>query len=299
HYTISLTKFGQRMALIYEIIHGTHEDRCENVTFSYTGSNASATMTWKRNDESELSDVEIKITDLLPDQSILSQRKDPDRYPEITFLSEQFNQILIYRDWSFGRMSPPRLPQPTDAPIDFLQEDCNNLGMMLNNLLHRGLRKTLLSYLSRFYAPIEDIGVSVVGGTAQIFLHERGSSKPIPATRLSDGTLRFLCLLAILCHPEPPPVVCLEEPELGMHPDVMPILAELLIQASERTQLFVTTHSADLVAELSHIPEAVVVCERDAAGTRMQRLEADKLAEWLERYTLGDLWRMGEIGGTL
>ncbi len=154
-----------------------------------------------------------------------------------------------------------------------------------------------VSILASSTHQIDDVSVKVYGGTAQIFLHERGLRQPIPATRLSDGTLHYLCLLAILCHPEPPPVVCLEEPEIGLHPDVMPTLAELLLQASERTQLIVTTHSADLVSELSHVPEAVVVCERDDEGSCMQRLDAAELKEWLDRYTLGDLWRMGEIGG--
>ena len=83
-----------------------------------------------------------------------------------------------------------------------------------------------------------------------------------------------------------------------MHPDVMPMLAELLLSATERTQLFVTTHSAELVSELTQVPEAIVVCESGPDGSRLQRLEAARLTEWLDRYTLGDLWRMGEIGGT-
>jgi len=60
----------------------------------------------------------------------------------------------------------------------------------------------------------------------------------IPATRLSDGTLRYLCLLAILCDPEPPPLICIEEPELGLHPDILPKLADLLVSASERTSAY-------------------------------------------------------------
>jgi len=84
---------------------------------------------------------------------------------------------------------------------------------------------------------------------------------------------------------------------LGLHPDILPKIADLLIDASQRTQLIVTTHSETLVSRLSEIPEAVVVCERDDQGTHLRRLEPDKLRTWLDKYMLGELWRMGEIGG--
>ena len=121
---------------------------------------------------------------------------------------------------------------------------------------------------------------------------------PIPATRLSDGTLRYLCLLAILCHPNPGPLICIEEPELGLHPDVLPKIAALLKEASERTQIIVTTHSDVLVDAMSDMPEAVLVAERSETGTKLERLDAEKLKPWLDKYRLGELWTRGEIGGT-
>ncbi len=92
-------------------------------------------------------------------------------------------------------------------------------------------------------------------------------------------------------------MVCIEEPELGLHPDAVSTLGELLIEASKRTQLIVTTHSDALIAALSEVPEAVVVAERGDRGTSLRRLEPAKLERWLEEYRLGDLWRMGELGG--
>lgn len=93
-------------------------------------------------------------------------------------------------------------------------------------------------------------------------------------------------------------MICLEEPEIGLHPDIIPGLAKLFLEASQRTQLVVTTHSDMLVSALSEVPEAIVVCERGEEGSQLRRLEPDKLSEWLERYRLGELWTMGEIGGT-
>ena len=131
----------------------------------------------------------------------------------------------------------------------------------------------------------------------QVFLREKNLYDWVPATRLSDGTLRFLCLISILCHPSPPPLICIEEPEIGLHPDIMPIIAELLIEASQRTQIIVTTHSDILVDALSHVPEAVLVCEKESNATSVRRLNQDDLREWLKEYSLGDLWRSGELGG--
>ncbi|MDD5037231.1 MAG: AAA family ATPase, partial [Methylococcaceae bacterium] len=132
---------------------------------------------------------------------------------------------------------------------------------------------------------VEDFDVNIHGNTVQVFLQEGGFV--IPATRLSDGTLRFLCLLAILCHPSPPPLICIEEPELGLHPDVMPTLADLLRDASARTQLIVTTHSDLLVEEFTDTPESVITFEKDGDRTVAHRLDSDALENWLDKYTLG------------
>ena len=238
------------------------------------------------------------LTDIDPTQSILSQRKDPDRFPEITYLGKVFSQIYFFRNPNFGHRSPLRGPQPADLPTSFLMENGGNLGMVLNDLLNRpATKRVVLEHLRRFYDSVEDVTTKVHAGVVETLFHERGLREAIPATRLSDGTLRFLSLLTILCHPTPPPLVCIEDPELGLHPDVLPLVAELMIDAAQRTQLIVTTHSDILVSALSSVPECIIVCEKDDRGTRLRRLEPDRLREWLEKYSLGELWRMGETGG--
>ncbi|HEV2854059.1 MAG TPA: AAA family ATPase [Thermoanaerobaculia bacterium] len=239
-----------------------------------------------------------EIEGLSPEQSVLAQLRGLDFYPELTYLGIAFANITFFREWGLGRFAAPRLPQRVDLPDDFLLEDASNLGLVLNDLQNRRVTKRLIvEKLQQFYEGVEDITTKVQGGTIQIFVHEKGLREPIPASRLSDGTLHYICLLTILLHPEPPPLICIEEPELGLHPDIIPIIAELLIDASQRTQLIVTTHSDTLVSALSEVPEAVVVCERDDHGTKLRRLDPEDLKEWLESYRLGDLWAKGEIGG--
>ena len=166
----------------------------------------------------------------------------------------------------------------------------------MNNLRRSPKVKTrLLQALRKLYDGITDFEVIIEGNTVQVFFQE--DNIVVPATRLSDGTLRYLCLLAILCHPSPPPLVCIEEPELGLHPDVLPTISELLLEASERGQFIVTTHSEVLVDALTDHPECLVVCEKHCGQTEMRRLKAGELTDWLKRYSLGDLWLRGEIGG--
>ena len=100
----------------------------------------------------------------------------------------------------------------------------------------------------------------------------------------------------MLLSPSPPPLVCIEEPELGLHPDAVALFAELLVEASARMQLIVTTHSDALISELTGQPEAVLTCERPGEGTVLRRLDPERLRSWLDDYRLGDLWRMGELG---
>ncbi len=191
-----------------------------------------------------------------------------------------------------------RRAQRPDLPTDFLEEDGRNLSLVLNDLQYRGALDVVVEKLRAVYEDVERVNVRVSGGTVQTFIKERGMNNSIPATRLSDGTLRYLCLLAILYHPTPPPLICLEEPEIGLHPDLISSLAEMLKEASQRTQIIVTTHSDLLVSKFSDQPEAIVVCERTPDGTTLERLDAKKLELWLEEYSLGEVWMRGGIGGT-
>ncbi|HTX37203.1 MAG TPA: AAA family ATPase [Bryobacteraceae bacterium] len=229
--------------------------------------------------------------------SILAQRRDPEQYPEITRLSEVYEKIRIYREWTFGRNTLLREPQRADVRNDRLEEDFSNLGVFLSRLQKTPRAKAaIVDGLKDLYEGVTDFELIVEGGTVQVFFSEGNFS--VPATRLSDGTLRYLFLLAILCDPDPPPLICIEEPELGLHPDILPKLADLLVEASQRTQLVVTTHSDVLVDAMSERPESVVVCEKHEGRTEMRRLKREALASWLEKYRLGELWIKGQIGGT-
>lgn len=237
----------------------------------------------------------LKRDDLAPDQSVLAQRKDPELYPEITWTGRKFGEIQTFREWTFGRFASLRQPQPADLPDDRLLPDNRNLGLILNQVELRNPPR-FKEIMRRFFPRFEGMVTGIQGGAVQFYLHETGFNSPIASTRLSDGTIRFMALLAILLAPSPPSLVCIEEPELGLHPDAVALLGELLVEASERMQLIVTTHSDALVSALTDQPESVVLCERPGAGTTLRRLDSEELTQWLNDYALGDLWRMGHLG---
>ena len=291
-YVLAFTASGQRFEIVDERIENETPltpDRPPHFYYDFDGGRPVL------NIKGEKRQLQAQDVDL--EKSILSQRRDPDQYPELTYLGLVLGKVRLYREWSFGRYTPPRLPQKADLPNEYLEPDGSNLGLVLNRLRREpAVKRRLLTALQALYDGIDDYDVQIEGGTVQVFFHEGRFT--IPATRLSDGTLRYLCLLAVLCHPNPPPLVCIEEPELGLHPDVLPTLAELLKEAAARTQLIVTTHSDVLVDAMSDQPDAVLVAEKSGMGTTLTRLDAEKLKPWLEKYRLGQLWTRGEIGGT-
>ena len=306
HHKISFGSVHQRFALINEHIKYEVEELNENRKTAFFYSLNEEDPVFNVSDEGDFNRTTGSKRDtrlfrgeyLTPNQSILSQLRDPTQYPQITYLGDSYRKFKLFRNWNLGRNSSLRRPQPVDLPNDFLAEDASNLGLVLNFLERKGdIKDTLNAHLARFYDQYIDYSISVEGGTVQVFLREKDLSGWIPASRLSDGTLHFLCLATILCHPSPPPLVCIEEPEIGLHPDILPVVAEMLLKASERTQIIVTTHSDILVDALSHVPETVLVCEKESNSTTVRRLDKDELRKWLEKHTLGDLWRSGHLGG--
>lgn len=239
----------------------------------------------------------LKPDTVATDASILAQRSDPEFYPELTYLANAYKKILLYREWSFGRNSKLRDPQASDQRNDRLDEDFLNLGVFLNRLRRDPKTKNaMFENLRDLYDGLTDFEINIVeGGYVQVLFSEGNFT--IPSTRLSDGSLRYLCLLAILLDPTPPPLICIEEPELGLHPDIIHKIADLLVSAAERTQLIVTTHSRMLIDAMSDQPENVIVCSKTNGQSNFERLNAAELSEWLDKYSLGDLWSMGEIGG--
>ena len=305
HHSLTIEKSAGQFRLTGESIVIGYDDPKDAEVYAYpayrleNGTATSLVRMSKWNDGSSCKTRTLAAEKLHPEMSILSQLKSPFEeeadYPAYRSLSTRYARIRLYREIPFGPGSKVRELPRADDRSDYLSEDFRNLALVLGSERFLPVKRRLGDEMGRFYEEFEAYHLVPTGVRMQLFMEEGG--RQIPLGRLSDGTLRYFCLLAILLDPEPPPLVAIEEPELGLHPDVIPRLAELLVEASERMQLVVTTHSRLLVDALSGVPESIVVCSKVDGETKMERLKADDLREWLEHYSLGELWSKGEIGG--
>lgn len=228
------------------------------------------------------------------------QVRDQDKYPTPYKIVRQLQDWVLYRDIDVGPNAPIRqagLIRPTVR----LLPNGSNLASVLYSIKeqHPATWKDIEEVLETAYPEFHSITIPPEGGDGKVLLrwwelpYEKESG--FSANFLSDGTLKFLCLIAILKSPDPPPLVCIDEPELGLHPDWVKLVAELMQSAASRTQLIIATHSPHIVAGLS--PDQVIVTEKEGGETRLSRLSRDKLERWLRDFTLADLWLAGHLGG--
>lgn len=182
-----------------------------------------------------------------------------------------------------------------------LNPDAGNIAAFLYRLRQTDKdRYADIRYHVRLIAPYFDdfILEPIESGPAELIRLEwgqKGSSTPWQPYQFSDGTMRFICLAAALLQPNPPPAIVIDEPELGLHPFALGVLASMLRQASDRSQIIVSTQSASLLDNFE--PEEVIVVDRENGASRFRRLEAGPLQDWLQDYSLGQLWQKNVLEG--
>ena len=207
----------------------------------------------------------------------------------------------VYHINDTGTTSPARLTSKLNDN-HFLRPDGSNLSSILYRLkqTHRQayelIVKTVqlaLPFFDHFQLQPDPLNEE----TIRLAWKHKGSDQYFGASALSDGSLRFLLLTTLFLLPEAlrPPILLVDEPELGLHPAAIGLLASLIKRASRETQVIVSTQSASLLDYFE--PEDVLVAERHAGGTQIKRLDAARLKVWLEDYSLGELWGKNELGG--
>lgn len=232
-----------------------------------------------------------------PFQSILSQIRDIGQYPEITRLSGLYANIRIYSEWTFGRNSSLRESAPTGRSDTTLSESMRDLPLVLSVLTGTAAHEKIRDLLQELKETYRDYVTRHLFGRVGLELVESPFELPLSAKRLSDGTLRFLALAAILLQPNLPPLICLEEPELGMHPDMIRIVAGMIVDASTKTQLIITTHSEHLLTALQDDFDALFAFDTGLAGSIVRCFGREEYKDWRQEHTLGELWTSGELGG--
>jgi predicted ATPase len=203
---------------------------------------------------------------LSPFDSMLSEVADPEAAPEVLRLREQIRSWRFYDHFPTDAGAPARSAQVgTRRPV--LSQDGSDLASALQTIVEIGDGDGLLAAVERGF-PGSRLEITSVAGRFQLALHQPGMLRPLGAAELSDGTLRYLLLVAALLSPRPPGLLVLNEPETSLHPDLLPALAELVVRGADRTQVVVVSHSGLLTDRLD-----------DAArrhDTRLHRIELVK-----------------------
>jgi len=218
------------------------------------------------------------------------------------FTADIYSTILNWRIYHFHDTSDTaKIKRPCSINHnEQLDADGGNLAAFIYPLYQKNdARFRKMREIVRLVAPFFDDFYlrPLINNPEQIQLEwkQKHSEQPFLASQLSDGTLRFICLVTALLQSDSPSTIIIDEPELGLHPYALSLLANLIKQASSVTQIIVATQSATFLDYFE--PDDIIVIEREEDCSVFKRLNPIQLQEWLEAYSLGELWRKNVFGG--
>ena len=233
-----------------------------------------------------------------PFHSALSQLVDKDRYPHIYTLREAIKDIAVYSYFNTAAASPIRKPVPPTSS-NRLSSDGTNLPQVLNAIKINSRQNfvRLVEAMRAINPMFVGIDYNILGGNIEMLLEEERLAMPIHVTHVSDGTLRYLCLLAIVFNPKRGRLVCIDEPEVGLHPDMINEIIDVIRDNATDTQFVITTHSEHILNQLS-VTNVLVFEKDDDNSTVVKDFKNDTdYTDWAADYALGKLWRNGDLGG--
>ena len=185
---------------------------------------------------------------------------------------------------------------------EYLRPDASNLAAFLYRLsketpdVYEQIRKTIQLAIPFFddFA-LKPTMLETEEEQIRLLWRQKDSDYPLWPSQLSDGSIRFICLVTALLQPKAPSTIIIDEPELGLHPYAITLLGALLRSASKRMQVIISTQSVPLVNEFS-INDLIIV-EREQGATVFKRYKENEFKAWLEEYSVGELWEKNILGG--
>ena len=203
---------------------------------------------------------------LAPFDSMMTHCSDPREALELLLLRERMRDWRFYDHLRTDRDAPSRKPQVgTYTPV--LASDGSDLAAAVQTIRQIGAAEEMDAAVADAFSGAR-VGVSGTDGYFEIEMRQHGLLRPLKASELSDGTLRYLLLVAALLSPRPPALMVLNEPETSLHPELLPPLARLIVQASKRSQVVVVSHASALVSALAaHADCRQIVLEKQLGET--------------------------------
>ena len=225
----------------------------------------------------------------------------PQGHPASEWIRDRLGRWRVYHLHDTSTSSPMRKTAKLNDN-EFLQRDASNLAAFLYFLqVKHGAEYSLIRRTVQLVAPFFDDfrlkPLNLNPDDIRLEWRHKGSDQYFDASSLSDGTLRFIALATLFLQPMKlrPSVILVDEPELGLHPYAIEMLASLIRQASVETQVIVSTQSSLLLDHFE--PEEVLVADRVEDGTQLTRLNPAQLGTWLDDYSLGQLWEKNQFAG--
>ena len=217
-----------------------------------------------------------------------------------------YNSISSWRVFHFHDTSETAVVKRFGSvdDSDVLRSDASNLAAYLYKLksdapdVYSQVRKTVqlaIPFFDDFVLRPRKLKSESQDEQIRLLWRQKESDYSMWPSQLSDGSIRFICLVTALLQPDPPSTIIIDEPELGLHPYAITLLASLLRSASSRMQVIISTQSVPLVNQFS-IDDLIIV-EREKGGTVFRRHDEDDFKAWLEEYSVGELWEKNVLGG--
>lgn len=222
---------------------------------------------------------------LIESESVLSELREPIRFPELAILRAEFLHWRFYHDFRTDLDSPLREPQlATMTPI--LSHDGRDLAATMATITAIGDRKKLEGSIEKAF-PGSELSIVEKDGIVDMLMSFPGIERPLNTQELSDGILQYFCLLAALLTPRPAPFMVLNEPETSVHVDLLKPMADLIVAASEKSQILLTTHSKELSRFLRLKNATIIELEKIDGATSVKGIRKPRTLEQKKRTFLG------------
>jgi predicted ATPase len=240
----------------------------------------------------------VPFPDPDPNESLLPQISDARTNPIPTHTKRTLEAWRIYHDVHVERGSPMRSPATTQF-VKLVASDGSNLVSVLHTLYtsDREFKQQINDGMrAGFGDQFEELVFQPAAAQQiQLAIQWKSSKHPHAGQDLSDGTLRFLFLLTVLASPDPATLIAIDEPEVGLHPSMLPIVAEYAAEAASRTQVVMTSHSPVFLDALSEVEPQVTLLHWEDGQTRLFPLSSEAMEKWLKEYRLGQLFTSGDL----
>ena len=233
------------------------------------------------------------------EETLLSLASGPFSHnPRIPPFQRELASIAVYHDILTHRNAPVRGPVVARKE-DRVDPDGQNLVSVLHTLYtgDREFKRDLhLAMRGAFGDDFEELVFPPASDQrVQMRIRWKTLKREQSTAEMSDGTLRFLLLLAVFANPSPPSVIAIDEPETGLHPSMLPLVAEFAVDAASRSQVVLTTHSTQLLDAFTETKPVTTVSDWKNGETVLRTLNGKELDYWLQEYSLGTLFKSGEL----